>query len=147
MDAAVPGKLTRLVRWLPLLVISVGAAVGGHYVGRSVERLGPIGSVSAPLHAILLEGGVAVGAGVFGILLSKRDSSETVGVVTGSVWLAIMVGTYLAFNTVAGSRDCPGSQDCDTLMVPVMLPLVIAAAVGATLGALGGYGAARLRRG
>jgi hypothetical protein len=58
--------------------------------------------------------------------------------------VATVAGTYFAFDTIAGSRDCPGVQDCDTLIVPVLFPFVLASAVAAALGAAGVLGGARI---
>ncbi len=127
------------------------AGVGGHYIGRSVERLGPIGSASASTEAILVESGIALVCGALGVIVHKRRRSvETAPIVGTIVWVAIVAGTYFAFNAFAGSRDCPGTQDCDTLIVPVLFPYVVAAAVGAFVGAasvVGAFAATRRLRG
>lgn len=125
------------IGWVPSSAIAIAAAFGGYVVGRIVERLGPIGAASAPAHALLWEAVVALAGGALAVAAHRDRSWNTATVAAGLVLLGTCIGTYLAFNTLAGSKDCPGTQDCDTLIVPVLMPLVVAAAVGASLGAAG----------
>lgn len=130
-------RLNRVIPWLPAVAIFIGAAIAGHYIGHNLERLGPIGSVDASTGAVLIEAGIAFGGGALGVLLHRQRSSEVAGIVAAPVWLATVAGTYFAFNTFAGSHDCPGRQDCGTLIVPVLFPFVWSTALAATVGAVG----------
>lgn len=118
-------------------VIAIGAAVGGYFVGGIVERLGPIAAVSTPARALLWEAVVALVGGALAVAVHRDRSWNATAIAAGLVLLATSVGTYAAFNTLAGSKDCPGTQDCDTLIVPVLIPFVVAAVFGASLGAAG----------
>jgi hypothetical protein len=134
------------VRWLPLVAICIGAVIAGHYIGHGVEQLGPIGSTNPSTRDVLIEASVALGAGLLAVLLQRRRSAKVAGISAAAVWIATVAGTYFAFNSIAGSHDCPGTQDCDTLMVPVLFPFIWSTALAATAGAVGSLALTRWLR-
>jgi hypothetical protein len=135
----------RFISWAPFVAIAIAAAVGGYFPGRMVERLGPIDSAATPARALLLEAGIAVLAAILGVVSRYSASWDVAAITSGVITIALCIGTYSAFDTIAGSRDCPGTQDCDTLIVPVLLPLVVAAGVGAAAAAFATEGLLRRR--
>jgi hypothetical protein len=101
-----------------------------------VERLAPIDSAAIPFRALGLEAVLALLAAAF-VVVARRDRGwQTVAIAVGIVFVGACIGTSSAFDTIAGSKDCPGSQDCDTVMVPFLMPFALSALIGASLGAL-----------
>ncbi len=127
--------MARARTWIGLLVIAGLAVYGGRLAGERMERLGPIGSISAPMNDVILVGAIAAAVAGCCVAILWRRGDEAVGIGACVAVLATMLGVYSAFDTTAGSRDCPGSQDCDTLIVPMLFPPFIAAALAA--GAVG----------
>jgi hypothetical protein len=126
----------RVLPWLPPVAVSLAAACGGYYVGRIVERLGPIDRVVSPARAFLFEAVIALVAASLAVAVRRSVRWETGAVAATLAVAATCLGTYGAFNTIAGSRDCPGTQDCDTLIVPLLTPLFASAAGAAVVGAV-----------
>jgi hypothetical protein len=88
---------------------------------------------------LLLDAAVASVVAALGVVILYRRQWESVGIATAVGVIGTLIGTYSAFNTIAGSRDCPGTQDCDTLIVPVLAPFLLSCAVAASLVALLAY--------
>jgi hypothetical protein len=117
--------------------LTVAAAVCGYFVGRIVEHMGPIDTVAIPPRAFALDLAVALIAAVLAVVVRHDWKWHTVALAVALVLIATILGNDAAFNTIAGSKDCPGTQDCDTLMAPFLMPLVGAVLVGAVIGAAG----------
>jgi hypothetical protein len=127
----------RVLPWLLPTAVALAASGGGYWVGRGLERLGPIDSVATPPRTFLFEAAIALAAASLAVAARRSLRWETGAVVATLAVAATCLGTYAAFNTIAGSRDCPGTQDCDTLIVPLLTPLFATAAVAAGVGAVG----------
>jgi hypothetical protein len=85
---------------------------------------------------VIIAGALAAAVAGLTVAMLWRRGEEAIGIGAGLATIATMAGVYSAFNTIAGSRDCPGSQDCDTLIVPLLFPFLIATAVAASAAGL-----------